>query len=129
MYFDIIQKNNAEIKKATKSGLVIRSLEESSYYYWLRNSKKLMDAFWEEYNNPTSIKADHIIYLDAPRSVLDERCNNDTGRYMPETKDWYETKYHLYQEYWKAYPGVLFLHTERKKTEEIYQDVMDIIGR
>lgn len=129
LYSDLIRKDNERIKLSEKSGLVIRSLEESSYYYWLRGSKQLIEAFRNEYDDKSSIKADFIIYLDASRSVLDYRCNGDRDRYMPETINWYATKYHLYKDYWKMYPGVIFLDTENKKTEEIYENIFNIINQ
>lgn len=69
------------------------------------------------------------VYLDASDDTLKERCSNDKERYMPETIEWYETKYELYREYWKKYPGVIFLNTENKTTEAIYQEIIKLIIR
>ena len=107
---------------------MIRALEESSYYYWLRNSEQIMRAFQEEYKSEYSIKVDHVVYLDAYDDTLKERCTNDKERYMPETIEWYETKNELYREYWKKYSGVIFLNTENKTTEAIYQEIIKLIG-
>lgn len=128
LYSEIIKNNNEAIKQSEKSGLVIRALEESSYYYWLRNSEQIMRAFQEEYKSEYSIKVDHVVYLDASDDTLKERCTNNKERYMPETIEWYETKYELYREYWKKYPGVIFLNTENKTTEAIYQEIIKLIG-
>lgn len=123
-YFDKISEQNYLIKEGNKDGLVIRSIEESSFYYYSHPHKnEVIKDYFDHLEKSYAIMADLIIYLDAKMDVLQSRYFNDNNRDIQETLEWYKNKYGIYDSYWKKFPGVFFLDTSDLGVDEVYQEV------
>ena len=127
LYLKSINKNNNTIKKSKRHGLVVRSVEEASYYFYFHADTNLMKEYKKIFDDKSNIKADCIIFLDADYMTLQHRCNNDEVRDMAETNLWYEHEYNRYVNYWKHYPGVITIDTIEKNTETVYRELKEII--
>lgn len=125
-YIERICEEIRQIRASAKDGLVIRSLEESSYYFWLRGSPGLLNAYCDKMCTLKNLMVDRIVYLDAPYDVLQLRYRNDAARDMPETEAWYREKYAGYRAFWLSYPGVTVLQTGALKVGDVYAAVKSI---
>ena len=123
LYLKVINENNSAIKNSDRNGLVVRSIEESSYYFYFHKDSSVMDAYKEIYADKNNIKADCIFFLDADYKTLQRRFNNDSLRDMEETHWWYENEYARYIEYWKNYPGIVIIDTINKTTANVYDEI------
>lgn len=126
-YIESINRDNRKIKESEHNGIVIRSFEESSYYYEIHRKRDIvMKDYYFVFNNKENIKVDKLVYLDASSEELKYRYMNDENRDMQETAEWYDNKYAFYDTYWKRYPGIIVIDTTNKTTEEIYDLIMEI---
>lgn len=127
LYVENINKNNRLIKDADRDGLVVRSIEESSYYFHFYCGENVMGEYKEIFDNEKNIKSDCIFFLDADFDILQARCKNDSVRDMEETKSWYQNEYTRYIEYWKSYPGVITIDTDDRTIASIYDEIKHIL--
>lgn len=127
LYLEHINKNNRIIKDDDRDGMVVRSIEESSYYFHFYNGENVMDEYKAIFNDEKNIKSDCIFFLDADFDILQERCRNDSVRDMEETKSWYRNEYTRYIEYWRNYPGVITIDTNGLTTASIYGEIRRIM--
>ena len=119
-----INENNNVIKQSRHDGIVVRSIEESSYYFHFYKYENLTKEYDRLFNESNNIKVDCVIYLDADYQTLCDRCEKDNGRDMTETRSWYEYEYNRYVDYWTQYPGVKKIDTKDKKIGEIYNELL-----
>ena len=113
-----------KIKKANKNGIVIRSIEESSFYYHVHPCAQLaVKRYQEEIAQNQYCGADILIYLDAEYRVLQERCLHDKNRNQESSRKWYQTQFSLYENYWKNYPGVKIIDTTSLQIQELYERI------
>ena len=127
LYVENINHNNHIIKDDDRDGLVVRSIEESSYYFHFYNGENVMDEYKMIFDDKKNIKSDCIFFLDANFDILQERCRNDSVRDMEETKSWYQNEYTRYIEYWKNYPGIIIIDTNGLTTASIYGEIRHIM--
>lgn len=122
-YIKFINENNNVIKQSVRDGIVVRSIEESSYYFHFYKYANLSKEYDMLFANSNNTKVDCVIYLDADYQTLCDRCEKDNARDMTETHSWYEYEYTRYVAYWTQYPGVKKINTKDKKIREIYEEV------
>ena len=128
-YIKFINESNNVIKQSKRDGIVIRSIEESSYYFHFYKYANLTEEYKKIFADESNIKADCVIYLDTDYQTLRDRCENDNARDMDETHLWYECEYSRYVDYWTHYPGVIKIDTENKNTKNIYDEVKLILSK
>lgn len=129
LYTESINKNNRLIQNSDHDGLVVRSIEESSYYFNFYHDANVMSDYRKIFENETNIKADFLIFLDADFDTLQARCRNDRFRDMQETALWYKNEYERYIDYWKNYPGIVSIDTIGRTTESIYEEIKNVFQR
>ncbi len=122
-YIKFINENNNIIKQSSRDGIVIRSIEESSYYFHFYKYADLIKEYGRLFADGNNTKVDCVIYLDADYKTLCDRCKNDNARDMIETYSWYEYEYNRYVDYWTKYPGVKIIDTVQRGIGEIYDEV------
>lgn len=126
-YLKVASEISQKIHNNIKPGLVLRSIEECSFYYYLRTESNQFMKFYYECVKENGYKgADIIIYLDASYEILKKRCTSDENRNMIKTLQWYEKEYASYNEYWKKYQNVIVLDTTKLSIQEIYQKIKGI---
>lgn len=126
-YLKTASEISQKIHNNIKPGLVLRSIEECSFYYYLKaESNRFMELYYECVKENRFRGADVIIYLDASYEILEKRCNADKNRNVIRTLEWYEKQYESYEKYWKRYPGVIILDTTKLSIQEIYQRIKEI---
>lgn len=123
-YLKFINENNNVIKQSRYDGIVVRSIEESSFYFHFYKYENLTKEYDRLFNDNNNIKVDCIIYLDADYQTLCDRCEKDIARDMTETQSWYKYEYNRYVDYWTQYPGVKKIDTKDKKIGEIYNELL-----
>ena len=123
-YIKFINENNNIIRQSSRDGIVVRSIEESSYYFHFYKYADLSEEYGKLFTDRNNKKVDCIIYLDADYKTLCDRCKNDKARGMTETYSWYENEYSRYVDYWTKYPKVKIIDTVKKKIGEIYDEVL-----
>ena len=89
-YLKFINENNNVIKRSKRDGIVARSIEESSYYFYFYKYANLAEEYKILFADKNNTKVDCVIYLDADYQTLRDRCENDNARDMAETNSWYE---------------------------------------
>lgn len=127
LYLKYINDNNRLAKMNNRNALVVRSIEESSYYYFY-SGLSIVSEYQKEFEDEHNIKVDKIVFLDADLEILQSRCRNDALRNMEETIEWYKNEYTRYSKYWKEYPNVIILDTSGKTTEFIYNKIKDMVN-
>ena len=126
-YLKIASDISNKIHNDKLPGIVLRSIEECSFYYYSKpDSNLFMNYYFECVKENKYMGADIFIYLDATYDVLQRRCNGDKNRDMKKTCEWYEKKYADYERYWKNYSGSIVLDTTRDSVQEIYQKIKEI---
>ena len=129
-YLEVASELSKKIHRGTKPGLVIRSIEECSYYYYKRNeSGNLMDFYHSAVINNNFIGADFIFYLDASIEVLNERCARDTKRNKERNTIWYKNSYKSYDNYWKNNSKVIIIDTSKLSIQEVYNRIKEIYDK
>lgn len=117
----------SKIHNDIRPGIVLRSIEECSFYYYLKpDSNLFMNYYYKCVKENRYRGADIIIYLDAAYDVLQRRCNGDKNRDIKKTSEWYEKKYADYERYWKNYLGAIVLDTTKASVQETYQKIKEI---
>ena len=129
LYMESINKNNRLIKESDHNGLVVRSVEESSYYFNFYQDASVMSDYRKIFENEKNIKSDCLFFLDADFDTLQARCRNDGLRDMQETKLWYKNEYERYIDYWKNYPGIVSIDTTGRSTESIYEEIKHVLKK
>ena len=129
LYTESINKNNRLIKTSDRDGLVVRSIEESSYYFYFYRDANVISDYRRIFEDEKNIKADCLFFLDADFDTLQARCKNDSARDMQETKLWYRNEYERYIDYWKKYPGIVTIDTTGRSTESIYEEIKCVLQR
>lgn len=123
LYLKSINENNGLIKRSNRNGLVVRSIEEASYYYHFYEDPSVEEEYKTIFADEDNIKVDKIVFLDADRATLQFRYQNDKLRDMEETITWYKNEYERYISYWKNYPGVVTINTVNKTVATIYDEI------
>lgn len=115
------------IKRSTKNGLVLRSIDESLFYYYIRNDyKTVIESYKKEISENNYIGADYIIYLDASVDVLLKRCRTDAERNSESTNNWYKKYFSKYEMFWKNFQGVNVIDTSELSVQEVYIKIEEI---
>lgn len=127
-YLQIASQISRKIHCGSKPGLVLRTIEECSFYYYIGlNSKNLMKVYNQCVTENEYCGADLIIYLDASFETLMHRCNIDKKRNMKTTTAWYEQLYKSYDFFWKSNSNTILLDTTLLSVPEIYQKIKEIL--
>ena len=127
-YLKMASEISEKIHRDAKPGLVLRTIEECSFYYYMGlESEKLMEVYNQCVDENGYCGADAIIYLDASFETLMYRCNNDKKRNMRKTLEWYEKMYKSYDNFWKNNPNTILLDTSMLSVHEIYQKIKEIL--
>lgn len=126
-YLKIASDMSKKIHSGKQPGIVLRSIEECSFYYYTRpDSDLMMKHYYECVNENGYFGVDKIIYLDASYELLQQRCSGNQIRDKKKTDDWYEKQYADYDKYWKNYPGTIVLDTSGDSVQDTYQKIKEI---
>lgn len=125
-YLKKASMQSRKIHNSNRNGFVLRSIEECSFYYFLREESDLMNEYYKIVRVKEYMGADIIIYLDASYEILQLRCRNDQKRDKRKTDLWYQEIYSKYDKYWKNYPDIVILDTSKENIPDLYKKIKEI---
>ena len=132
IYFTEKKEKYSEAIRFEGITLFVRGMEDLLYYISAfpgdnGYSWKIDGDFEYLTNEISGYKSDLIIFLDADRTTIENRCMNDIVKKRELVEGWYEKKYKPFRDYILRHNYAMCIDTTSKSIEDVVQNITALL--